>query len=91
MLSSRVIAMGLMAGVATGYAHSATEVAEADAQRKKPLQRCDQLSEQAEFDCLHKARERIVEGRQRRQAPAKANTTAPPRAKGDAREPAVKK
>ena len=91
MLSFRVIAMGLMASVATAYAHSASEVAEADAQRKKPLQRCDQVSESAEIDCLHKARERIVEARQKRQAAAKANTTAATRVRGDAREPPVKK
>ena len=44
-----------------------TETAKADAARKKPLQRCDQLDDKAELDCLHKARERIVDARKKRE------------------------
>jgi len=48
------------------------DVAKADAARKKPLQRCDQLTDQAQLDCLNKARERIVEARQKRENDAKS-------------------
>ena len=93
MLSSRVVAvaMGVMASLGTGSLYGATDVAHADAQRKKPLQRCDQLSDQAEIECLHKARERIVEARQKRQTAAKAEKTATPRPRSDTREPPLKK
>ena len=46
---------------------AASEAAQSDAERKKPLQRCDQLKGQAELDCLNKARERIVEARKKRE------------------------
>ena len=49
---------------------AAGETAKADAARKKPLQRCDQLNDQAELDCLQKARERIVEARKKREGAA---------------------
>ena len=49
------------------------EVAKADAQRKKPLQRCDQLKGDAELECLKKARERVVEARKKRESTAKAD------------------
>ena len=48
----------------------AGEIARADKARNKPLQRCDQLGDKAELDCLHKARERIVEARRKREAAA---------------------
>ena len=44
------------------------EVAKADENRKKPLQRCDELKDKAQLDCLQKARERIVEARAKREA-----------------------
>ena len=47
-----------------------SETAKADAARKKPLQRCDQLSDKAELECLHKARERIVQARSKREGAA---------------------
>jgi hypothetical protein len=47
--------------------YAAGETAQADAARKKSLQRCDQLKDKAELDCLQKARERIVEARQKRE------------------------
>ena len=47
------------------------EAAEANAARKKPLQRCDQLKDKAELECLEKARERIVEARKKREASGK--------------------
>ena len=52
------------------------DVAQAEHNRAKPLQRCDQLSDKAQLDCLEKARERIVEARAKRQASGK---DAPPR------------
>ena len=55
-------------------AHAATgEVAEADAARKKPLQRCDQLKDKAELECLQKARERVVEARKKRESSGKGD------------------
>jgi hypothetical protein len=43
------------------------EVAKADENRKKPLQRCDELKDKAQLDCLQKARARIVEARNQRE------------------------
>lgn len=54
------------------FAHGA-EIAEADAARKTPLQRCDQLSDKAEIECLQKARERILDARRKREAAGKGN------------------
>jgi hypothetical protein len=50
---------------------ASTETAKADENRKKPLQRCDQLADKAQLDCLQKARERILEARSKREASAK--------------------
>jgi hypothetical protein len=47
------------------------EKAKADENRKKPLQRCDPLADKAQQDCLEKARQRIVEARQKREASEK--------------------
>jgi hypothetical protein len=44
------------------------ETAKADENRKKPLQRCDQLADKAQHECLQKARQRVVEARQQREA-----------------------
>ncbi|HEX2825324.1 MAG TPA: hypothetical protein VHP37_03185 [Burkholderiales bacterium] len=44
------------------------EVAKADQNRRKPLQRCDELKDKAQLDCLQKAREKIVEARAKREA-----------------------
>lgn len=46
------------------------ETAQAEANRQKPLQRCDQLAEKAQLECLQKARERVVEARSKREASA---------------------
>jgi hypothetical protein len=40
--------------------------------RRKPLQRCDQLKGEAELECLKKARERVVETRKKREDKAGA-------------------
>ena len=45
-----------------------SEIAKADQNRKKPLQRCDELKDKAQLDCLQKARERVVEARAKREA-----------------------
>jgi hypothetical protein len=59
--------------VSSGVVHAADpDVGQAEAQRKKPLQRCDQLKGDAELDCLKKAREKIVEARKKRESSAKA-------------------
>ena len=52
----------------TPHALAAATEREAQQARKKPLQRCDQLKGDAELDCLQKARERVVEARQKREA-----------------------
>lgn len=49
---------------------ASTEVAKAHENRKKPLQRCDQLADKAQMECLQKARERVVEARNKREAAA---------------------
>jgi len=66
------------------------EVADADAARKKPLQRCDQLSDKAEIECLQKARERIVDARRKRESAGKGDVNSTS-ARGDARPAPDKK
>jgi hypothetical protein len=61
-------------GQGTGSA-TAADAAQADAARKKPLQRCDQLKEKAEIECLQKARERVLEARRQREAKGEPNGT----------------
>lgn len=51
------------------------ETAKADANRRKPLQRCDQLAEKAQLECLHKARERVVDARSKREASGEKGAT----------------
>jgi hypothetical protein len=58
-----------------------TEPAKAEQNRKKPLQRCDQLADKAQLDCLEKARERAVEARKKREASGAKSTGA----RGDAK------
>ena len=50
------------------------EVAKADENRKKPLQRCDELKDKAQLACLQKARERVVEARSKREAKGEAKS-----------------
>ena len=68
LLMPLVFALALVSHEAAFAA--ASETAKADAARKKPLQRCDQMNDQAELDCLQKARERIVEARKKREGAA---------------------
>ena len=71
---TRYFAIGVLFAAVHVTAHAAAgEVAEADAARKKPLQRCDQLKGDAELECLKKARERIVEARKKREASGKGD------------------
>jgi hypothetical protein len=76
-MSAAVLVLGLalpaLAGEpAKGAPRSAPptkgEVAKAEENRKKPLQRCDQLKDKAQLECLQKARERVVEARAKREA-----------------------
>lgn len=55
-----------------------SNAAQAAKARNKPLQRCDHLSGKAELDCLHKARERIVEARRKREASGEGKERALP-------------
>lgn len=67
-----VYSVAVLALVSSAALHAADpDVSQADAQRKKPLQRCDQLKGDAQLDCLKKAREHIVEARQKRESSAK--------------------
>jgi hypothetical protein len=92
----KVMILVVLLGLAPMLA-AAGEVAEADANRKKPLQRCDQLSDKAEIECLKKARERIVEARRKRETastkavPAAASSTPTADKKDAAAIPSVKK
>lgn len=54
-----------------------SDVAKAEAARKKPLQRCDELADKAQLECLQKARERIVEARQKREGSVKSAGKGP--------------
>ena len=49
---------------------AATDTESAQKNRRKPLQRCDQLNGDAELECLQKARERVVEARNKRETGA---------------------
>ena len=69
------------ASAAAGESKSG-DAAQAAKARNKPLQRCDQLKDKAELECLHKARERIIEARRKREASGKGNERALP-AEGD--------
>jgi hypothetical protein len=65
-----------------------SDVAKADENRKKPLQRCDELADKAQLECLKKARERVVEARKKREAagekaPASAARGVEPKKSGD--------
>ena len=70
--SSAILALILVCTCPTASAASG-EVAKADADRKKPLRRCDQLKDKAELECLQKARESIVEARKKREASGKGD------------------
>lgn len=50
---------------------TSADVAKAETARKKPLQRCDELADKAQVECLQKAREGIVQARQKREAAGK--------------------
>ena len=48
----------------------AADAKEARVQREKPLQRCDELADKAQLDCLATARERVLEARKKRESAA---------------------
>lgn len=76
MLSRSALVL-LIATSMSGVASAASDTAKADAERRKPLQRCDELKDKAELECLKKAREHIVEARKKREsATAQAKTTS---------------
>jgi hypothetical protein len=53
-----------------GALAAAADAKDAKAQREKPLQRCDELADKAQLDCLAKARERVLEARKKRESSA---------------------
>ena len=83
----RTLCFVLAAGAPAAACAAASETAKADAARKKPLQRCDQLNQQAELDCLHKARERIIEARQKREKSSNAPAETPAKSAGENQTP----
>jgi hypothetical protein len=96
MKTGELAAAALIAVYLSSMAHAATnEAAEAETARKKPLQRCDQLKDKAELECLQKARERIVEARKKRESSGKADESKLARKddpkKDDTKEAAKKK
>jgi hypothetical protein len=58
----------IMALAAPALSLGATDTAKADANRRKPLQRCGELKDDAQLQCLQQARERVVEERRKREA-----------------------
>ena len=46
---------------------AAADSKEAKVEREKPLQRCDQLADKAQFDCLAKARDSVAQARKKRE------------------------
>ena len=83
------VTTALLLAAASAFTHGA-EVADADAARKKPLQRCDQLSDKAEVECLQKARERIVDARRKRETASKGEGNANAAPRGAVTSPAKK-
>ncbi len=76
-------AVGLVIGVVgwgAAYAASGDTVkaapAQAEENRRKPLQRCDELADKAQLDCLEQARQRVVEARAKREAASAKGTAA---------------
>ena len=75
---SIAVLITLVCGVSGHALGAAADKKEAEKAREKPLQRCDELADKAQFDCLQKARERIVEARQKREASAKSGNKVAP-------------
>ena len=72
VISRRMVSLAVLAcALSTNAFGAAADKQEAQKAREKPLQRCDELAEKAQLECLQKARERIVEARQKREAGAK--------------------
>jgi hypothetical protein len=83
------IAAGWVLAVAAhGFTHAApaespqaatskSAPAKAEQNRKKPLQRCDELADKAQLDCLQKARQSVVEARKKREASSGKGGAAP--------------
>lgn len=66
---------------AKGAPLEGADLKKAEAARKKPLQRCDELADKAQLECLRKAREGIVGARQKREASAKGEDKGAAKAK----------
>ena len=72
MKTKQLISAVVLGLITHGAAGAASDAAQADVNRKKPLQRCDQMNGKAELECLKKARENIVEARKKRESTAEA-------------------
>ena len=67
-----VVLIALFCGVSSHALGAAADTKEAEKAREKPLQRCDELADKAQMECLQKARERVLEARKKRE-----NTKSP--------------
>lgn len=56
---------------------AAADPKEAQTARKKPLQRCDELADKAQIECLAKAREQILEARKKRETAGEKRSDTP--------------
>jgi hypothetical protein len=65
-LYSGILAVVLTLCVPSALA-AAADAEKAEKNRRKPLQRCDQMKGDAELECLQKARERVVDTRKKRE------------------------
>lgn len=70
---------------------AATDTSTAEKNRRKPLQRCDQLKGDAELECLRKARERVVESRQKRETKTTEATETSEKSRDEAPKGASKR
>ena len=62
-----IVLIALLCGVSSHALGAAADKKEAEKAREKPLQRCDELADKAQMECLQKARERVLEARKKRE------------------------
>ena len=59
--------IALLCGISSQALGAAADKKEAEKAREKPLQRCDELADKAQLECLQKARERVLDARKKRE------------------------
>ena len=69
VISRRMVSLAVLAcALSTNAFGAAADKQEAQKAREKPLQRCDELADKAQMECLKKARERVLESRKKRES-----------------------